>query len=141
MKNATKISVSLLLLANVGFAQQLAFEVATIKPSAPLDALALRSGNLHVGTKIDAARIDIGTASLLRLICMAYRTPPWQIRGPDWMKTTNFDIQAKIPDGAMADQVPEMLQALLEERFGLKMHRDSKEEPVYALVAAGGAQS
>jgi uncharacterized protein (TIGR03435 family) len=113
-----------------------AFEVATIKPSAALDVAALRTGRLHIGTRIDSGRVDIGTISLLRLICSAYRLAPYQVKGPEWLKSTNFDIQAKIPDGGRADQIPEMLQTLLEERFGLKIHHDSKEEPVYALVVA-----
>ena len=39
-----------------------------------------------------------------------------------------------MPDGASQDQIPEMLQALLAERFKLSIHRDKKELPVYALV-------
>jgi uncharacterized protein (TIGR03435 family) len=43
---------------------------------------------------------------------------------------------AKIPDGASNDQVPQMLQSMLAERFKLLMHRESKEQPVYGLVVA-----
>ena len=118
-----------------------AFEVATVKASAPLDIAAVRAGTARIGMKIDSGRVDIGTTSLLRLICSAYRLAAYQVKGPEWLKSTNFDIQAKIPDGGRADQVPEMLQTLLQERFGLKIHHDSKEEPVYGLmVAKGGAK-
>jgi uncharacterized protein (TIGR03435 family) len=131
-----------LLVARVAFAQTveapLAFEVASIKPSAPLDMAAVRSGSAHVGTKIGAAGVDIGTASLLRLICTAYGVKPYQVSGPDWLKTTMYDIQAKIPDGMRADKIPEMLQTLLIERFGLKIRHESKDQPVYALVVANG---
>ena len=128
--------------AAAGFGQvapvPLAFEVASVKPSAPLDMAALRAGTAHLGTRVDAARVDIGTISLFRLICTAYRLRPYQVTGPDWMKTTMFDIQAKIPEGASVDMIPEMLQTLLVERFGLKVRRDSKEQPVYALVVGPG---
>ena len=50
------------------------------------------------------------------------------------MKAERFDIQAKLPEGATKEQVPEMLQALLAERFKLAIHRDSKEHPIFALV-------
>jgi uncharacterized protein (TIGR03435 family) len=83
---------------------------------------------------IDAARVDIGFMSLADLIRAAYRVKPYQISGPDWMREQRFDIVAKLPDGASPDQVPEMLQALLAERFSLKVHRESKEHSVYALV-------
>ena len=117
-------------------AQPTAFEVATIKSSAPIDMAALRTGAAHIGTKIDGSHLDIGTASLYQLLCRAYRIPAYRLIGPDWLKTTMFDIQAKIPDGASPEQIPEMMQALLVERFGLKIHRDSATQPVYALVLA-----
>jgi uncharacterized protein (TIGR03435 family) len=136
-----RTTLGLLLATSASFAQiaaPVAFEVATIKPSAPLDMAAMRAGKAHIGTKIDAARMDMGSASLLRLICNAYKVKPYQVAGPDWLKTTMYDVQAKIPEGVPVDKVPEMLQALLIERFGLKMHHDSKEQPVYALVVAKG---
>lgn len=136
------ISLSLLFAAGAVLAQTPpalpAFEVATVKPSAPYDLAAMRAGTAHIGTRIDASRVDIGTASLFRLICTAYRLKPYQVSGPEWLKTTTFDIQAKIPAGVTSDKVPEMLQTLLVERFGLKVHHDSKEQPVYALVVAQG---
>ncbi len=50
------------------------------------------------------------------------------------MATTRFDILAKLPDGANKTQIPEMLQALLADRFGLAVHREAKEQQVYALA-------
>jgi uncharacterized protein (TIGR03435 family) len=111
-----------------------AFEVASVKPAAPLDANAIMSGKMHIGMKTDAARVDIGFLSLAELIRIAYRVKPYQISGPDWMGSQRFDIQAKMPEGASTEQVPEMLQALLAERFKLALHRDGTEHPVYALV-------
>jgi uncharacterized protein (TIGR03435 family) len=136
-----RVSLCFLFAASAALAQPsapLAFEVATIKPSVPVDMAALRDGRAHVGTKIDAGRVDIGTASLFQLICVAYRLRPYQVTGPDWLKTTMYDIQAKIPSGATAVEVPEMLRTLLEDRFGLKIHHESKDQPVYALVVAKG---
>jgi uncharacterized protein (TIGR03435 family) len=115
-----------------------AFEVASIKPSPPIDANAILSGKMHVGMKTDAARVDIGFMSLADLIRVAYRVKPYQISGPDWMSAQRFDIQAKMADGASTDQVPEMLQALLADRFKLVLHRDDTEHAVYALVVGKG---
>src|SRR5665213_2250323 len=103
-KSVPGVVFSLRLASNPLFAQApLAFEVATVKPSAPLDPAAIKGGTAHIGTRIDASRVDIGTASLFRLICTAYRLRPYQVTGPDWLKTTVFDIQAKIPSGVPAD--------------------------------------
>jgi uncharacterized protein (TIGR03435 family) len=122
------------LAAGAAVGQTATFEVASVKPAAPLDRSQILSGQMHVGMKIDAARVDIGFMSLAELIRVAYRVKPYQISGPDWMASERFDVLAKLPEGASREQVPEMLQALLAERFKLTMHRESKEHAVYALV-------
>ncbi len=58
------------------------------------------------------------------------------ISAPDWLNFERYDIAAKYPVGTPLDQVRVMLQNLLADRFKLKMHRESKELPIYALVAA-----
>ena len=138
MWNGLLISAGLVLAAGAALAQTPApgpaFEVASVKPAAPLDRGQMLSGQMHVGMKIDAARVDIGGMSLADLIRVAYRVKPYQVSGPDWMASERFDVLAKLPEGASREQVPEMLQALLAERFKLTVHRESKEHAVYALV-------
>jgi uncharacterized protein (TIGR03435 family) len=118
-----------------------AFEVATIRPAKMPSQADMMNGKMHVGMKVDAARVDLGLMSLSDLICQAYKVKPYQISGPDWMGGIGgqrFDVLAKMPDGATKDQVPEMLQALLAERFNLAIHHDTKERPVYALIVGKG---
>ena len=90
---------------------------------------------MKIGMTIDAARVDICFFSLADLIRTAYRVKPYQVSGPSWIGADRFNIQAKIPDGVSKDVVPEMLQALLAERFQLTFHRENKEIAVDALVA------
>ena len=71
---------------------------------------------------------------LKNLIQSAYRVKSYQVSGPAWLDSERFEIIAKLPEGASQEQVPEMLQKLLQERFGLKLHRETKELPIYALV-------
>ena len=123
-----------LVLAGAALGQTPAFEVASVKPAAPLDRSQMLSGQMHVGMKVDAARVDIGSMSVAELIRIAYRVKAYQVSGPDWMASERFDVLAKLPEGASSAQVPEMLQALLAERFKLTVHRESKEHAVYALV-------
>lgn len=111
-----------------------AFEVASIKPAPPLDPAKIAAGQMHIGMSIDAARVDIGYLSLADLIRVAYRMKPYQVVGPDWMSAQRFDILAKMPEGGSKDQVPEMLQALLAERFKLAIHHENREHSIYALV-------
>jgi uncharacterized protein (TIGR03435 family) len=119
-----------------------AFEVATIKPANMPSQADIMNGKAHLGMKTDAARVDIGFMSLTEMICAAYKIKQYQISGPDWMNAfmggQRFDVLAKMPEGATKEQVPEMLQVLLAERFKLAIHRDSKERSVYALVVGKG---
>jgi uncharacterized protein (TIGR03435 family) len=114
------------------------FEVATIKPAPPLTPELVASGKLHAGMSVDGARVDIGFFALADLIRTAYKIKSYQLSGPDWLNAQRFDILAKMPEGATKDDVPQMLQALLAERFKLTFHRDTKEHSVYALVVAKG---
>ncbi|HEY2382158.1 MAG TPA: TIGR03435 family protein [Terriglobia bacterium] len=118
---------------------KLAFEVATIKAAAPLNPATIAAGQMpHLGMNVQGTRVDIGFMSISDLIVAAYKTKANQITGPDWLKTERFDILAKMPDGTTKDDVPVMLQALLADRFGLKIHKDMREDSVYALVVAKG---
>ena len=123
-----------------------AFEVASVKPSEPITPAMMASGKLHAGMKIDGKRVDIGNFGMMQLICKAYDVKSYQVTGPAWISAVGlagqrFDIVANLPEGATKEQVPQMLQALLAERFKLVIHRETKDQPVYALVVAkGGVQ-
>jgi len=138
-----KFSIALLL-STAAFAQTpaLTFEVASVKPAGPLDPAAIASGKMRIGMKVDGAICDIASFSLRDLIRTAYEVKDYQITGPDWlgnpMTAQRFNIQATMPAGATEKQVPQMLQALLADRFKLVIHRDTKDHSVYALVVAKG---
>ena len=107
------------------------FEVASVKKSAPA-----MPGQVNIGVHIDGAMVRCSSLPMKSYIRMAYRVNDYQVLGPDWLATENFDIAAKLPDGATRAQLPEMIQSLLADRFKLVVHRDKKEFPVYALVVA-----
>jgi uncharacterized protein (TIGR03435 family) len=109
------------------------FEVASIKPSPPDE---FNKGG--AGTHIDGSQVSFNFVSLATYISYAYRVKSYEISGPDWMASERFDITAKLPAGGSSKDVIEMLRTLLEERFQLKTHRESKELPVYALVVGKG---
>jgi len=126
--------------------QTLSFEVASIKPSEQITPEMIKSGKIHAGMKMDNKRVDIGQASLLALICRAYDVKTYQVTGPAWliqqtMTTARFDIMANLPEGATKEQVPQMLQTLLKDRFKVELHKESKEQQVYALVLGKAGMS
>jgi uncharacterized protein (TIGR03435 family) len=78
-------------------------------------------------------------ASLQMLMQNAYGVQAFQIAaGPVWLNSDRFAIEAKADGNATRDQILLMLQSLLEERYQLKVHRETRQLPVYALVAAKG---
>ena len=109
------------------------FEVASIKPSAPLTAQ-----RVDVGLHIDGSQVRCSYLSLRDYIRLAYQVKDYQVLGPEWIESEHFDLAAKLPEGGSRGQVREMLQSLLADRFQLKLHHDKKEFPVYTLVVAKG---
>ena len=143
------LSVAILLLfaAAVTPAQtpagNLSFDVATVKPSAPLDmaklAADMQAGKMpRLGAHIDASRAEYTYMTLKDLIASAYKVKAYQITGPMWLASTRFDIVANFPAGASKDDAPAMLQALLKDRFKLAVHRETQEHPVLGLVIGKG---
>lgn len=138
------------------------FEVVSIRPCSPEDRPAGGGSAGGRGGGGSAAPADpelfrARCAPLSRLITMAYiqfadghalpqgllgGSPKYQAiiqGGPDWIYSDRYTIEAKpaSPQTRAMMNGP-MLQALLEDRFNLKIHRESKEVPAYALVAAKG---
>jgi uncharacterized protein (TIGR03435 family) len=107
---------------------KLEFEVATVRPS----SREVQDG-VVLGLRMDGAQARIGALTLRDYVAMAYRVKAYQVVGPDWISSERFDVNAKLPAGSTADQIPRMLQALLEERFALTFHREPTDMPVYAL--------
>jgi uncharacterized protein (TIGR03435 family) len=121
------------------------FEVATIKPNAG-GGKRSSFGSQSPGT------LSAENVPLKLLIQEAYGVRPFQVQGlPGWIESERYDLQAKARVGGPTeplkrdammksfDEMLVMLQALLEDRFQLKVHRETKEFPVYALSIAKGA--
>ena len=107
------------------------FEVASVKPNT--------SGNMLVMIRPPVGgRFTATNARLKMLLGIAYNVKGFEISGgPGWADSEGFDIEAKATDsGISLDDMRPMLQSLLADRFQLKVHRETKEVPIYALVAA-----
>jgi uncharacterized protein (TIGR03435 family) len=105
------------------------FEVASVRPSQPTG-----TERVDIGVHVDGAQVRIVALPMRDYIARAYRMKLYQVTGPDWLTSERFDVNAKLPAGSTPEQIPEMLQSLLEERFQIKLHREKKELPVYALI-------
>jgi uncharacterized protein (TIGR03435 family) len=118
-------------------AENLTFEVASVKPAVPPapGGPMFFGGRGGPGTP-DPGRITWTNATLKTLLTIAYDVKNYQVNGPAWIDTERYDIVAKVPDGATKEQVNVMWQNLLKERFGMVLHHESKEFQVSELVVA-----
>ena len=112
------------------------FEVASVKPNKSGDT----SGFIQ---RRPGGSFSVGNQTRQTLILFAYQIQAFQLVGaPESIKTERFDIVARaaadIPPTPFGGTPPEslMLRSLLEDRFRLAVHRETRELPIYALVPA-----
>ena len=127
-------------LITTAFAQTQAasFDVASIRRAAP-GAEQDRKVRLHpVRTtpgNVVMRNVDVGIA-----IAWAYDAAPFQLAGQS-LPDARYDIVAKAPGPATDEEMRVMMQSLLANRFGLKVHREDREMPgMVLLVAKDGAK-
>jgi bla regulator protein BlaR1 len=138
-KGAMKLSFVLLLVAGLLFPQQAAFDVASIKPTThKRDANGFSQND---DPQIPSpGRLFVINNSLAELIRWAYRLKDHQLEGPNWLDddSASFDIQAKAAPETTKAQMRVLLQSLLQSRFHLAFHWQTKILPIYELSVAGG---
>jgi bla regulator protein blaR1 len=119
------------------------FEVATIKPPDP-------NGHVMIyppGMKQETLLPGNGRSFIARAYDMMANSKVRVLGGPAWIDSDRYIIVGKIPDDLFAKmqtmsnpekehQVDLMLRSLLSERFKLKVHSETREMPIYELVAA-----
>jgi len=109
------------------------FEVASVKlvePSIPLAPGVFAGVQLLPGGRFVALRVTV-----FQVLQSAYGVKSYQISGgPGWTRSEQYEIQATAGSSATDDQMKLMVQSLLADRFQLKLHRETREIPVYALI-------
>jgi bla regulator protein blaR1 len=121
------------------------FEVVSIKRSNP---------DSRTITRSDPSQVRLTSVTVKLLIQAAYDVRDFQISGgPGWTMSDRYDINAKLPDDepmpsptkaideehkTAQQRRQAMLQALLSDRFQLKIHKEPRELPVYVLTVAKG---
>jgi uncharacterized protein (TIGR03435 family) len=113
------------------------FDVASVRATEP--GKGERGEGMHntpFGEKIEAnpGSLIMRNVRFASCVSWAYNVLDYQVTGPAWMRSQRYDIAARAAGGAKDDQLRQMLQALLAERFKMEIHRESKVMPVYALV-------
>lgn len=139
MRKLAVLAAFMILCLKVGQAlsQSPAFEVASVKLSADQPTQIGRPRPTGLPPAIPRGKqgaINYTHVTLTGVLSQAYSIMPSEIVGPSWLKEKFYDIVAKMPNDAQAEQVPEMLQNLLALRFRMRVHWDTQQESGYALV-------
>lgn len=105
-------------------ADQPKFETASVKPA----------DHCSFENSVDPGMVALNGDPLSVLLTEAFNVKRDQIVGPSWLDSDCVSVNAKMPEGATKDQLPEMFQALLVERFKLAFHKETRQRSGYALV-------
>jgi len=96
-----------------------------------------RTGFGPVRVSSSPGRFSAVNVSLRVLIRTAYGLPDFKMSGgPSWIDVDRFDVEATADAAAVGQPINAMLQSLLEERFRLTAHMETRELPIYALIIA-----
>jgi uncharacterized protein (TIGR03435 family) len=109
------------------------WEVATVKQADPNDRVS------HIN--IEGRHVMVEHEPVMAMLKFAYGIQDGQVIGaPEWIKTERWDVTG-VPDAAGKPNLPQfqsMMRKLLAQRFGLKLHQERREMPVFALTTAKG---
>jgi len=113
------------------------FEVASIKTYAPEPGFHFAADAASGGPgTADPGMFRCSKCSLATLIVKAFHLQPYQLPGRASLTDNTYDILARVPEGATAEEFSAMLQNLLRERFGLAWHLQEKMMKGYHLALA-----
>jgi uncharacterized protein (TIGR03435 family) len=126
-----KAAAALVLTGLAALAADPAFEAVSIKP------------NVTASDRVDfgppaGARFTATNVSLRMLIMRAYKVKNFEVSGgPGWMNSDRYDVATSTAEGNISEaQFKLMLQSLLADRFQVRVHRETKQMPVYVLLPA-----
>lgn len=116
------------------------YDVVSIKPHKD------EGMNMRAGIGITPDGVEMNGLPLQMIMKHAFGLSEDRILNePDWVRSTRYDIQAKVaPDDApklkplSMEQRAAMMLPVLEERFGLKFHHETRDLQVYTLLVAKG---
>ena len=114
----------------------IAFDVASVRPSAHEVG-----PDYNNQVTISSAGFTGHNVTLKHLVADAWHCQLNQVEGPPWLDRNEYEVEARLPEGASEKEIPLMLRSLLAERFRLKEHSETREMRAYVLeTGPGGAK-
>lgn len=133
MKQLASLSLLAILPA---LAQQPKFDLADVHASSTAYWFAQNTSGMRRYALLRDGLYIYRDATMVDLIQAAYGVTEDMIAGgPSWLRSDLFDVIAKVPEGTTQASANLMLQPLLAERFGLEVHKETRQMPRYVLSA------
>lgn len=137
MNRFLELAIALALYTGTAAAQpKPTFEVVSIKPSpapTPQDRIL---GAFRPVFTFDTTHLESRNFPLTVILARAFQVDLSQIIAPDFASDAYFEVLATAPAGSKREQLPEMLQAALAERFKLAFHRETRDY-MTTVIATG----
>lgn len=114
----------------------------TVSDAPSFDAASVKRNTMPDGNTRwtpEPGRLTAVNVTLTQMISTAYGPPEQPLAdfqmsgGPSWIRTSRFDVQASAPGATPVQMIP-MLRRLLEDRFDLHTHFETRRLPIYSLV-------
>lgn len=127
-----KAVILMALVSSAAAAQSPSFEAASIRPN--------NSGENFISVRlVPGGSVRARNATLEAVITTAWQIPDFELADvPSWVKSERWDIEAKGSGNAPPPDTLRKLQSLLADRFHLRVHTETREMPIYALLIAKG---
>ena len=131
-----RLAVILVTLTILGLQQKVSFEVASMKVNKELGPV----GDIPRNADTSPGHLTMRDVPLRYMLEWAYDLKDYEVAGPEWIKAdTRYDVVAIAPGPATDEEMRPMLQTLLTDRLQIKLHRETRELPVYVLLPGKGA--
>ena len=117
---------------------RLTFEAVSIKPSSRPTPEEIMAGTGRPVFNFDATHLDSRNFPLTVILARAFQVDLRQISAPDFANQSYFEVLATAPPGTTREQLPEMLQAMLADRFKLTYHRETRDYPTTVVTVGKG---
>ena len=118
--------------------QSVTFEIASFRRSADQNRQRGETGVPPTLPRSSQGVLTYHRVTLIGVLARAYAVRPSEIEAPSRLGQTLYDISARIPTGAVPEQIEMMLQNLLADRVRMRIHWDTQRKRGQKLVVGKG---
>lgn len=131
---ATVLALSLCACLTAPAQSKPTFEAVSIKSTSQPTPQEIMAGTGRPVFNFDTAHLESRNFPLTFILARAFQVDLRQISAPDFANQSYFEVRATAPPGTTREQLPEMLQVMLADRFKLTYHRETRDYPTTVVT-------